>query len=115
MKIISIQFLNAVFHSSNDLYGASKIMLQVVDILIKEGYEIHVFLPYNGPLNEILEVKKIKLNILNFGVLRRKYFNFFGIIIELIPDNKSSYLAAISWRCLFQSFKCFNLTLSIAA
>ena len=49
----------AVFHSSNDLYGASKIMLQVVDILIKEGYEIHVFLPYNGPLNEILEIKKL--------------------------------------------------------
>ena len=62
----------AVFHSSNDLYGASKIMLQVVDTLIKEGYEIHVFLTYNGPLNEIFEAKKIKLNILNFGVFRMK-------------------------------------------
>jgi glycosyltransferase involved in cell wall biosynthesis len=80
----------AVFHSSNDLYGASKIMLQVVDILIKEGYEIHVFLPYNGPLNEILEVKKIKLNILNFGVLRRKYFNFFGIINRIFKITSST-------------------------
>ena len=47
-------------------------MLQVVDILIKEEYEIHVFLTYNGPLNEIFEAKKIKLNILNFGVFRMK-------------------------------------------
>lgn len=79
----------ALFHSSNDLYGASKIMLQVVDILIKEGYEIHVFLTYNGPLNEILEAKKIKLNILNFGVLRRKYFNFFGIINRVFKISSS--------------------------
>ena len=79
----------AVFHSSNDLYGASKIMLQVVDILIKEGYEIHVFLTYNGPLNEILEAKKIKLNILNFGVLRKKYFNFFGIINRVFKISSS--------------------------
>ena len=34
-------------------------MLQVVDTLIKEGYEIHVFLTHNGPLNEIYELKKL--------------------------------------------------------
>jgi len=79
----------AVFHSSNDLYGASKIMLQVVDILVKEGYEIHVFLTYSGPLNEILEAKKIKLNILNFGILRKKYFNFFGIINRVFKITSS--------------------------
>ena len=40
-------------------------------------------------LNEILENKKIKLNILNFGVLRRKYFNFFGIINRIFKITSS--------------------------
>ena len=42
-----------IFHSSNDLYGASKILLQVINILISSGYETHVFLPYRGPLDKI--------------------------------------------------------------
>ena len=68
-----------IFHSSNDLYGASKILLQVINILNSNGYEIHVFLPYKGPLDTLFLEKKVKLNHLNFGVLRRKYFNFFGL------------------------------------
>jgi len=69
-----------IFHSSNDLYGASKILLQVVDQLKKNGYIIHVFLPYNGPLDHIFHKKNIIVNYLNFGVFRKKYFNFFGLI-----------------------------------
>ncbi len=73
-----------IFHSSNDLYGASKILLQVIDILKSNGHEIHVFLPYRGPLDELFYKKKVTLNHLNFGVLRRKYFNFFGLINRTI-------------------------------
>ena len=73
-----------IFHSSNDLYGASKILLQVINILISNGYETHIFLPYKGPLDKILSEKGVKLNHLNFGVLRRKYFNFFGLINRII-------------------------------
>ena len=35
-----------ILHSSNDMYGASRIVLQVIDILIKAKYEVHVILPY---------------------------------------------------------------------
>lgn len=73
-----------IFHSSNDLYGASKILSQVIDVLNSKGFEIHIFLPYKGPLDKLFSEKGVKLNHLNFGVLRRKYFNFFGLINRII-------------------------------
>ena len=47
-----------IFHSSNDLYGASKILIQVIDLLNKNGYETHVFLPYKGPLDHFFDEKQ---------------------------------------------------------
>ena len=69
-----------IFHSSNDLYGASKILLQVINQLKKNGYETHIFLPYKGPLDKLFYDKKIKTTYLNFGVLRRKYFSPIGLL-----------------------------------
>ena len=69
-----------IFHSSNDLYGASKILIQVINQLNKKGYETHIFLPYKGPLDKLFFDKKIKTTYLNFGVLRRKYFSPIGLL-----------------------------------
>ena len=69
-----------IFHSSNDLYGASKILIQVIDLLNKNGYETHVFLPYKGPLDHFFDEKQIKTTHLNFGVFRRKYFSLLGLL-----------------------------------
>jgi glycosyltransferase involved in cell wall biosynthesis len=69
-----------IFHSSNDLYGASKILIQVINQLNKNGYETHIFLPYKGPLDKLFFDKKIKTTYLNFGVLRRKYFSPIGLL-----------------------------------
>jgi glycosyltransferase involved in cell wall biosynthesis len=79
-------------HSSNDLYGASKVLLNIIQFFISEGYEIHLFLPNNGPLNKNQLIKKCKLNVLEFGVFRKKYFNFFGLINRLYFITKSIYL-----------------------
>ena len=49
------QFL--LLHSSNDLYGASKIFLQLIDLLTKDGFDIHVILPAKGMLDDFL-IKK---------------------------------------------------------
>ena len=46
-----------ILHSSNDMYGASRIALQVIDILIKAKYEVHVILPNKGVLNKIITSK----------------------------------------------------------
>ena len=43
-----------LLHSSNDMYGASRIVLQVIDILITAKHDVHVILPYNGVLNKII-------------------------------------------------------------
>lgn len=73
-----------IFHSSNDLYGASKILLQIIKLLKQNGFETHVFLPYKGPLDDILLENNVILNHSNFGVLRRRYFNFFGLLNRLL-------------------------------
>ena len=81
-----------IAHSSNDLYGASKILLNIIEFFISEGHEIHLFLPNNGPLNENSIVKKCNLNIIELGVFRKKYFNFFGLINRLYFIIKSCVL-----------------------
>ena len=68
-----------VLHSSNDMYGASRIVLQVIDILIKAKYEVHVILPYKGVLNKIITDKGASCSIYNLGVFRKKYLNLKGL------------------------------------
>ena len=71
-----------ITHSSNDNYGASKILISIVDIFIKNGYDIYLILPSNGPLNNNTIIKKTELTIINLGVFRKKHLNFFGLIIR---------------------------------
>ena len=82
-----------ISHSSNDYYGASKVLISILNILIKKGYEVHLFLPNDGPLNDNEVVKKTKLKILRMGVFRKKYLNIFGLINRLyFIINSSLYI-----------------------
>ncbi len=72
-----------IAHSSNDLYGASKVLISTIDILISNGYEVHLILPFNGPLNDNTTIKKVNLSIINLGVFRKKYFNLTGLFNRL--------------------------------
>jgi len=81
-----------IAHSSNDLYGSSKILLNIIKFFISEGSEIHLFLPNDGPLNKSPIIKNCKLNIIELGVFRKRYFNFFGLINRLYFIIKSSFL-----------------------
>ena len=69
-----------ITHSSNDYYGASKVLISIVDIFINNGLEVHLLLPNNGPLNNDETIKKTKLSIINLGVFRKRYFTIFGLI-----------------------------------
>ena len=80
-----------IAHSSNDNYGASKILINIIDVFIKNGFEIYVFLPNKGPLNNNELVKKTNLKIINLGVFRKKYFTFFGLMNRLYFIIKSSF------------------------
>ena len=88
MKNFSKKIL--ITHSSNDLYGASKILISTIEILIKNGFDIHLFLPYDGPLNKMSIIKKTNLKIINLGIFRKKYFNLLGLINRLFFVIKSA-------------------------
>ena len=79
-----------IAHSSNDLYGASKVIISIIDIFIKNGFKVYLILPNNGPLNNNEIIKKTNLKIINLGVFRKKYYNFFGLINRLYFIIKSS-------------------------
>jgi UDP-N-acetylglucosamine:LPS N-acetylglucosamine transferase len=86
-----------LIHSSNDMYGASRIVLQVIDVLIKAKYEVHVILPYNGVLNKIITNKGASCSIYNLGVLRKKYLNLKGLYnrflkIKMAKNYISNYI-----------------------
>ena len=83
-----------LLHSSNDLYGASRILLQVIDILIKAQYEVSVILPYKGVLNKIIIDKGASCSIYNLGVFRKKYMNLKGLYNRFIKIKKAkNYIA----------------------
>ena len=92
-----------LLHSSNDLYGSSKIFLQIVQILVKKGYEIHLILPGKGPLDEIID-DRICLKHFNLGVLRKKYLNPAGLLNRLL-----NILKAIRFLSEYIKFNKINL------
>ncbi len=79
-----------IAHSSNDKYGASKVLINIIDIFIKNGFDVYLMLPNNGPLNKIETIKKTNLKIINLGVFRKKYFTLFGLINRIYFIIKSS-------------------------
>jgi len=80
-----------LIHSSNDLYGASKILITIIEILIKSGHSVHLILPEDGPLNKHKSLINVNLSIINVGVFRKKYLNFFGLLNRLIFIIKSTF------------------------
>jgi glycosyltransferase involved in cell wall biosynthesis len=78
-----------LLHSSNDLYGASKIFIQLIDLLTKNGFDIHVMLPEKGMLDDFLIKKDIKIVYVELGVLRKKYLNPLGLINRLVANLKA--------------------------
>ena len=62
-----------LLHSSNDLYGASKIFLQLIDLFISNDFNVHIVLPEKGMLDDFLIKKDIKIVYVEMGILRKKY------------------------------------------
>ena len=79
-----------ILHSSNDLYGASKIFLQIIELLKSNGHQIHVVLPSNGPLDKMIsQIKGTHVSYYSLGVLRKKYLNPLGLINRLVANIKA--------------------------
>tara|TARA_B100001093_G_scaffold491828_1_gene532308 strand:- start:410 stop:1546 length:1137 start_codon:yes stop_codon:yes gene_type:complete len=79
-----------ILHSSNDLYGASKIFLQIIKLLKCNGHQIHIVLPNRGPLDKMIsQIKGTHVSYSSLGVLRKKYLNPLGIINRLVANVKA--------------------------
>ena len=69
-----------LLHSSSDIYGASKIFLQTVQLLQSKGHTPIVVLSNEGALSVALEKAGVHVHIINLAILRRKYFNLKGLL-----------------------------------
>lgn len=67
-------------HAGAELYGADIVLLELLKGLDKSKFEPYVILPNEGPLVEKLIENNIKVEVINYPILRRKYFNPLGII-----------------------------------
>lgn len=67
-------------HAGAEMYGADKILLELVTRLDKTKFRPIVILPTDGILRQKLEEAKIKVHVISYPILRRKYFNPKGII-----------------------------------
>lgn len=75
----SILFL----HSSSDLYGASRIFLQIVENTVQKGDRAIVVLSEEGPLIDLLNEAGAEIRIFKLGILRRRYMTPWGILNRL--------------------------------
>jgi glycosyltransferase involved in cell wall biosynthesis len=73
-----------ILHSSSDQYGASKILLGIVQLLTKRNHRVWVVLSEPGPLSADLLQAGADIIYIRLGILRRKYFSPTGIINRLI-------------------------------
>jgi len=67
-------------HAGAEMYGADKVLLELVKGLDKDEFEPHIILPNDGPLVEALSQVGAEVSVLDYPILRRKYFNPKGIV-----------------------------------
>ena len=66
-------------HAGAEMYGADKILLELIKGLDSKEFEAHVILPNDGVLVEALRQVGAQVSVLDYPILRRKYFNPKGI------------------------------------
>ena len=75
-------------HAGAEMYGADKILLELVSGLDKNKFKPIVILPTDGILREKLEEANISVHVISYPILRRKYFNPKGIV-DYISNYKN--------------------------
>ena len=66
-------------HAGAEMYGADKVLLELIKGLDRQEFEAHVLLPSDGVLVEALRQVGAQVSVLDYPILRRKYFNPKGI------------------------------------
>lgn len=77
-------------HTGSEMYGADKVMLDLIKNLDKTKYSPYVILPEDGMLADKLRNISVKIDIVPYPVLRRKYFNVSGVLKYIVMYFKYS-------------------------
>lgn len=80
MKTNSHKIKILYLHAGAELYGADKILLELLTDLDKTNFEPLVLLPSNGPLVDKIKNISVNVQILNYPIVRRKFFTPVGIL-----------------------------------
>ena len=67
-------------HAGAEMYGADKVMLDLIKRLDKSKYNPLVILPTDGVLVDAFKKENIKVIVMPYPIMRRKYFNLNGLI-----------------------------------
>ncbi|MBJ7671170.1 glycosyltransferase family 4 protein [Weissella confusa] len=73
--MINIMYL----HVGAELYGSDKVLAQLVTSLNRSQFKPFVVLPEHGPLEKKLHDNGIDVHIIEYPLLRRKYFSLRGV------------------------------------
>jgi glycosyltransferase involved in cell wall biosynthesis len=87
----------AFLHGSNDLYGASRVLLDDVGMLVHEGARVDVGLPNDGPLTDRLDHEGARVHIENLRVLRRVTGSVSSLPAGRLPGFVSTADVAVPW------------------
>lgn len=66
-------------HAGAELYGADKVLLDLLANLDKKRFHPIVVLPNDGPLVTKLKENNIEVHVVEYPILRRKFFNLKGV------------------------------------
>jgi len=67
-------------HAGAEMYGADKVLLDLIRRLDKSKYRPYVVLPTDGVLVEAIKKEGIDIRVMPYPIMRRKYFNPKGIV-----------------------------------
>lgn len=67
-------------HAGAEMYGADKVMLDLIKRLDKRKYSPIVILPTNGILVDALKNEDVNVEVMPYPIMRRKYFSPKGLI-----------------------------------
>ncbi len=67
-------------HAGAEMYGADKVLLELIKGLNPQEFEAHIILPNDGVLVEALRQVGAQVSVLDYPILRRKHFNPKGIL-----------------------------------
>jgi glycosyltransferase involved in cell wall biosynthesis len=67
-------------HAGAELYGADIVLLQLLKNIDKKSFKPYIVLPCDGPLVKKLKENNIEVEIVEYPILRRKFFTPIGIL-----------------------------------